>query len=465
MATTAITVTRKAGELLIETPFNKAYLEAIRNKTDAKWDKLNTIWRMPDTPDNQEWIKNAMRSYYSTEIEIMSATTKGMCKVEGCYKDVSRKELCQMHYQREYRAKKEAEEAAKEAYEEAEITEEVYTPEITEEAPEAVTEAPATTSTESPNLGALGDMINVLIDQRIGDKGPSGGSDIPDEWKERIERIEKQKARKIKIEIAGEVKIPDGIQHKIFPDILSWVANGQAVMLVGPSGSGKTWMCEQIAMVLGLQFYYTGAILLKYELLGYQDANGNYIRSPLRDAFEYGGVFLWDEIDASSPDCLVAFNALIESQLAAFPDGMVKRHPDFKPMGSGNTFGLGADRVYCGRNRLDGSSIQRFAVEEMNYDHDMELAICQPQTTQETEWIENVWRYRAAADKLHIEVIISPRQNLQGLLGIRIGKKVRDLEKSCIWKGLAQDQVTKIKNEAENIKIKAAEKAEAKEAF
>ena len=54
---------------------------------------------------------------------------------------------------------------------------------------------------------------------------------------------------------------------------------------------------------------------------------------------------------------------------------MVKRHPKFICIGAGNTYGTGPDRVYVGRQELDGASLDRFDFLEWAYDETLERFI------------------------------------------------------------------------------------------
>lgn len=270
------------------------------------------------------------------------------------------------------------------------------------------------------------------------------------EYSKEVESIRLKTPQKVVIEIKnnGKVTKTDTAQHKIFPEVLQWIVAGENVLLVGPSGSGKTTLARNIAKTLDRPFYFSGAILQKYELTGYMDATGNYVSSSFRKAFEKGGVFLWDEMDASAPEALVAFGAAIDNKICDFPDNQVQAHPDFVCMASANTYGMGADRMYVGRNQLDAATLNRFAVIEMGYDESLEIAISDPQTDVEWEWIENVVNCRHAVEKLNIRHVISPRASISGIKMIRAGMLQADLENSLIWKGLEESQVRKVKEEA-----------------
>ena len=266
-----------------------------------------------------------------------------------------------------------------------------------------------------------------------------------------VARLNESRPQELTVKVADVItQLPAEYRHKIFERVLTYAANRKHVFLVGPSGSGKTHMCKQIAAALDLSFHHTGAIQIKYELLGYQTADGTYIRTPLREAVEHGGVFLWDEIDGSDPNALVAFNAMLDNGLASFPDGPVEVHADFWAVGAGNTYGRGADRVYCGRNQLDGSSLERFRVLEIDYDLDLEWAVAGPTNSREEEWINTVRGWRSACDKLSVRHIISPRASIHGIEDLRMGMSLKEVAFSNVWKGLEDSQIRKIKAESRN---------------
>lgn len=251
-------------------------------------------------------------------------------------------------------------------------------------------------------------------------------------------------ARPIEIKVADrEPAKVDGPTHKVLPDVLKLLANGMHVFLVGPSGSGKTTLAIQAAHALGRKLYLTGAILQKYELLGYQDANGRYVRSSFRDAFEHGGVFLWDEIDASNPAALVAFNAALENGHGDFPDGQIQRHADFICIAGGNTYGQGATREYIGRNALDGASLERFAMLDVDYDEALER-----QLAGNDDWVREVQSLRKAAAKLGVKHIISPRASIKGAIMLKAGMSRDAVRNALVWKGLGSEQRAKLVAEA-----------------
>ena len=154
--------------------------------------------------------------------------------------------------------------------------------------------------------------------------------------------------RPVQVTIQGgsrEPGIVSGIRHKMFDPVLQIASLGINQMLVGPAGSGKTTLAAQVAQALNLEFYFTGALQTKYDIIGFIDGNGIYHRTAFRNAYENGGVFLWDEIDSSDARAMVAFNSALENDSADFPDGNVKRHPDFISIASANT--LAEEQTVC----------------------------------------------------------------------------------------------------------------------
>lgn len=234
--------------------------------------------------------------------------------------------------------------------------------------------------------------------------------------------------------------LPDAPRHKVFSDVMDAVDAGLNVLLVGPAGAGKTHLCEQVAQALGLPFHFTGAVASEFKLLGFKTATGEYSRTPFRDAYENGGVFLWDEMDGSSPSAMLAFNAGLANGQQDFPDSCIRRHDKFRAIASANTFGRGADRQYVGRNQLDAASLDRFAVVEMDYDEQLERALFG-----DTEWTAHVQKVRRAVAELKIRHVVSMRAIASGKALLEKGWGHAKVESAVLWKGLDTATVTKIR--------------------
>ena len=255
----------------------------------------------------------------------------------------------------------------------------------------------------------------------------------------------------------------EGLMHHKFPLLVAAVAARVNVMLVGPAGSGKTTAAVKCAKALGLPFYGTGAISNEFKLTGFIDAQGRIVSTAFRRAFEHGGVFLFDEMDASLPAALLAFNAALANDWMDFPDANVKRHPDFCVIAGANTFGTGADRQYVGRNQLDAASLDRYAVLDWDYDEALEAALVgapaprnapapasvTPLSEGEAQarshqFLERVRKVRSAVNELKVRHVVSPRAVIHGSKLLAAGWSWSQVEDAVLWKGLDKDARSKV---------------------
>ncbi len=216
----------------------------------------------------------------------------------------------------------------------------------------------------------------------------------------------------VKVEREGEVRAIEGSTHAALADVLCALASGEHVMMVGPAGTGKSTIAHQASTALDRPFY---AISLSPQtpassLLGYQDANGRYVRSLFREAYECGGVFLFDEIDNGHPSILAVMNSALSNGTMAFPDGMVERHPTFLCVASANTYGRGADRQYVGRSPIDAATLDRFTVLDVGYDLALEDALAAATGYDAWPKVAGIVRaLRANAEGAQMTVVCSPR--------------------------------------------------------
>lgn len=230
-----------------------------------------------------------------------------------------------------------------------------------------------------------------------------------------------------------------GLVHKQTPLVLAALTAGVNVYLYGPAGSGKTTLAEKVAQAFGLKAYYAAKVESEYQLLGFKDAKGDTVRTQFRDAYEHGGVFLFDELDGSAPSAVVALNMALANGVCPFPDGMVKRHEKFVCIAAGNTKLTGATRQYAGRNQLDAASIDRFAFIEFGYDDDLELALAADQT-----WAKYVQRVRAVVAERGLSHLVTPRATYDGCKLLAQGIDRVTVASLVVYKGLDADTVRQI---------------------
>lgn len=230
-----------------------------------------------------------------------------------------------------------------------------------------------------------------------------------------------------------------GVQHCQFPRLLRAVQLFP-VWLPGPAGSGKSTAAENVAKALNLPFHPQGAVDNVYQLLGFIDAGGQYHRTEFREAYEHGGVFLWDEVDASNPAALVAFNGAIENGRCAFPDGVVTKHKDCRFIAAANTYGTGATHEYVGRTKLDAATVDRFVMLDWDYDETLERAIAG-----DNEWTNYVQKVRRAVKAAGLKHLVTPRASIRGNALLAAGETRENVINMCVRKGLSEDQWNNIK--------------------
>lgn len=243
----------------------------------------------------------------------------------------------------------------------------------------------------------------------------------------------------IEINLNGAITKVEGCTHYQFETILKMLVAGVNIIMVGEAGSGKTTIAEQAATALTKEFYCmsVGNQTTVSNLLGYMDANGNYVKTAFRDAYQNGGVFCLDEVDAGNANVITILNSALSNGYCSFPDGMVKRHADMTFICTANTFGSGASRSYVGRNQLDGATLDRFAFVEIAYDEKLETMLAG-----NADWSGLVQRVRKAMKGERI--IISPRASIMGAKLLKAGLSQKEVLEMVVFKGCSEDMRNKI---------------------
>lgn len=233
------------------------------------------------------------------------------------------------------------------------------------------------------------------------------------------------------------------LEHYLSPKVRAIFSTRENLWLTGPAGSGKSECIRLVCEALKLPFYAPpiGRETTSAQLFGYFNAAGKIVRTPIREAVEYGGVISLEEIDFASAAVGTALNSLLANKVIPFPDMVVPRHKDCIIAASANTYGTGSNASYIGSNGLNAATLNRFVFLEFPYDEKLERRIA-PQK----EWTAYVIRTRKQVTSLGLKHIISPRQSLQGGKLIATGMfSWEELEQMVLFKGLDAVTIEKIK--------------------
>lgn len=172
------------------------------------------------------------------------------------------------------------------------------------------------------------------------------------------------------------------VRHKCYDRLARWIKSGVTrIWITGPAGTGKTHASEQIAKELGIPFYVVTPIESRYDGLGYNDAHGRYVETPIyRWAVDPDprAVLLLDEVDGFQPGALIALNAVLANGLGVFPHAQIPIASTKIVIGTANTLGDGPDVKYSGRLAQDASVVDRFSAWlEWGVDEAVEAKIAQ----------------------------------------------------------------------------------------
>lgn len=235
------------------------------------------------------------------------------------------------------------------------------------------------------------------------------------------------------------------VVHKSFDTIIKILKSTKRkeknIMLVGGAGGGKTHLVGTVAEALKLPFYpmSVGLQTTKSDLLGFVNATGTYVRSIIREAYENGGVLLLDEFDSAHAGVVTILNSLLANGHCSFPDGVITKHKDFICLCACNTYGKGGNVDYVGRNRLDGATLDRFIVVDVDYDNKLEKIL-----TSNEEWLAIINSVRKNAEKKGVKVIISPRASMDGADLLEAGFSYNEAIGMTILKGCDKDIKAKL---------------------
>jgi len=213
-----------------------------------------------------------------------------------------------------------------------------------------------------------------------------------DEIVARLAKI--KKPDKIVVVNGEERKLPQELYHKQFDMLLQLIANHINIYLYGEAGDGKTHLIRQVANALRMNFY-TQTPSDVIGLLGYSDINGEFQETPFTLWCKNGGVMYMSEFD-NVGDAVLSINTALANGFITINKTRVGLHKNCVFVADGNTKGNGANAVYCGRNAIDGATLDRFLFIELEHDDDLELSL----SGDNKEWMSFIKEFRRFRDEL-----------------------------------------------------------------
>lgn len=286
------------------------------------------------------------------------------------------------------------------------------------EVPSSVEERPAprTSSTDS-----LTREVEAIVDRRLDEHGVTASAALDVEEVKRIALSVLPVPRVY--EVGGvEVGRVEGRLHRDFDEMLERVSTWENLFLTGGPGVGKTHVTSQVAKALGVECVVLSAKPLPQdsEIMGYHNPlTGAAIRGSVRRVYEFGGVYVFDEIDTAHVSLGTSTNKLLSSPTFHFPiDGggfeEVERHPKCVFMATGNTYGQGGDHRFMGTTRMNGASLDRFTFMHVDCDTDLVRGILEDtDTANGTRFAPRafeIWSTaRANIERYRLDVVCSPR--------------------------------------------------------
>ena len=210
-------------------------------------------------------------------------------------------------------------------------------------------------------------------------------------------------------------------EHSQLKPLLEVMGSGEPAMIIGPTGSGKTRVTHAVKKALGCKHYAIRQVnkqTATHDLIGFNNATGNYVPGVFTKIIQEGGLAVLDEIANGNSNVLMIIKGILSGHIY-MPYGMQEVHRDCHLMCTANTWGLGPDREYVGRNALDVALLNEFVCVEWPYDTNAEKLwtlslykiVDEPKITDKQfyKFIERFQAMREYAEANKIRVIFATR--------------------------------------------------------
>lgn len=270
------------------------------------------------------------------------------------------------------------------------------------------------------------------------------GADLQKVVQEAVQAITSYQPPKVQ---APTVRVKAGHQHPAFEELADNAAAGNNVLMVGPAGCGKTTLGRNLSKVWRNKTYhripYTAGASESWVL-------GRYLPTGQGGRFEYhvakvleihtnGGVNLHDEVDAGDPNMLLILNGLTDDGdfINPLTNQVHPRHKDTAHVAAANTWGWGGDTVYCGRNKLDAATVDRWYPIPVDYDLDLEKRLGRK------EVVDFVWSIRERIRQQRVARVLSTRAIIKSERALAAGRPWAEVRERLLG-GWTRDERAKV---------------------
>ena len=194
---------------------------------------------------------------------------------------------------------------------------------------------------------------------------------------------------------------PDGYMKPSKYDlVLGFAKDGYNILLTGPKGAGKTEMAFRIIGELEKRLFMLTSPQTRYEVTGYQDANGKEVPTQITLAITQPSGLLIEEMDRSMPEALIPLNAMLANKRMDVPGrGVVEVDPQCLIIATANTSGNGADDAYGTAQQLDASTLDRFVTVRIDYEREIdEVCAKDAKGKVDTRLVDFITEFRRACE-------------------------------------------------------------------